>query len=298
VKDIEKVQTAVAYIERNLSKDITLKELGNLTNYSAYHFHRMFQAVVGDPIGVYIRKRRIAKSKDDLINTDKKVIEIALNRNFKSQDTFTRAFKKLYGVTPGEFKRSKSRTEMDMPTLSDSEAEKLFQPRIVYKEEFAVVGIQTLVSFNDIDLSFQNSSAGRIQKMQNDFFSKQIFDIPHRINPQLFITGGIGCGDYGLTMACAEVENIDQIPPGMVGRMIPSNTYAVFTFKGNTSPEKIGPPELAPMYSYAYDVWLKDSDYQVIDSFSFELWDMSSASEKYCKAELYIPIKLRGETAL
>lgn len=200
-------------------------------------------------------------------------------------------------MTPGKFKR-KARIEPDMPTLSDSESEKRFQPRIVYKEEFAVVGVQMLVSFNDIDLSFQVSSADRIQKMQNDFFSKRINEIPHRINEQIFITGGIGCGDYGLTMACAQVKQIGQIPSGMVGRVIPSNTYAVFTFEGNTSPEKVGPSELTPLYRYAYEVWLKDSGYQALDSFSFELWDMSAASEKSCKAELFIPIKQRKETAL
>ncbi|SMC29341.1 transcriptional regulator, AraC family [Clostridium acidisoli DSM 12555] len=101
------IKKSIEYIERNLNNEIGLKDIADKVFLSKYHFHRVFHAVVGESVAEYIRKRRLLKSADELLNTNDKIVDIAFKYQFNSQETFTRAFKKLYGVSPREFRKSK-----------------------------------------------------------------------------------------------------------------------------------------------------------------------------------------------
>lgn len=100
----ERVRKIVDYIEANLNNDITLDDLARQAFFSSYHFHRIFQTMVGESVMEYIRKRRLAKAAAELRFSDKKIVQIALDYNFNSPDTFTRAFKKYYGMTPEKYR--------------------------------------------------------------------------------------------------------------------------------------------------------------------------------------------------
>jgi AraC family transcriptional regulator len=101
------IKKSIEYIERNLNNKIGLKDIADKVFLSKYHFHRVFHAVVGESVAEYIRKRRLLKSANELLNTNDKIVDIAFKYQFNSQETFTRAFKKLYGVSPREFRKSK-----------------------------------------------------------------------------------------------------------------------------------------------------------------------------------------------
>jgi len=101
------IEKSIEYIERNLNKKIELEDLAEKAFLSKYHFHRVFHAIVGEPVGEYVRKRRLSEAASELVNTDDKIVNIALKYQFSSQESFTKAFKKLYGIPPREFRRNK-----------------------------------------------------------------------------------------------------------------------------------------------------------------------------------------------
>lgn len=101
------IKESIEYIEHNLGKKIELKDLADNAFLSKYHFHRIFHSVVGEPVAEYIRKRRLNKAADELLNTDNKIVDIALKYQFNSQEVFTKAFKKFYGIPPREFRRNR-----------------------------------------------------------------------------------------------------------------------------------------------------------------------------------------------
>lgn len=100
-----RVQESVKYIEDNLTNSISLDGLAKQAYFSAYYFHRLFQSVVGEPVMEYIRRKRLLHAADDLLYCDDNIIDIAFKYQFNSQDVFTRAFKRLYGVTPQKYRK-------------------------------------------------------------------------------------------------------------------------------------------------------------------------------------------------
>lgn len=98
------VRTSLDYIEKNLKEHITLKEISYHIKFSSHHFYRVFYAAVGKTVADYVRRRRLAKAASELIYGDKRILDIALEYHFQSQEAFARAFKKIYRVTPGQYR--------------------------------------------------------------------------------------------------------------------------------------------------------------------------------------------------
>ena len=61
--------------------------------------------MVGESLGSYIRRRRLDWAADELASGQRRIIEVALDAGYDSQEAFTRAFERRYGRTPGEYRR-------------------------------------------------------------------------------------------------------------------------------------------------------------------------------------------------
>ncbi|MGM1050243.1 MAG: helix-turn-helix transcriptional regulator [Bacillota bacterium] len=101
-KDI--VDRSVSYIEQHLLEDIRLENVANHAAVSMFHFHRIFQSIVGMSVTEYIRQRRLTHAGGELARTDKRVLDIAIEYKFGTQEAFTRAFKKMFGMPPKQYR--------------------------------------------------------------------------------------------------------------------------------------------------------------------------------------------------
>lgn len=99
------IQKTIHWIESHLHEPISANDIDEVTGFSKYHFHRVFQTSVGMSVTEYIRMRRLANAASTLLNTDERIIDIAFYYQFESQESFTRAFKKLYGLPPGQYRK-------------------------------------------------------------------------------------------------------------------------------------------------------------------------------------------------
>ncbi len=102
---LERVQESLKYIEDNLTNSITLDDLSRQAYFSPYYYHRLFQSIVGESLMEYVRRKRLLYAADNLLYTDNNIVDIAFQYQFKSQDVFSRAFKRLFGVTPNEYRK-------------------------------------------------------------------------------------------------------------------------------------------------------------------------------------------------
>lgn len=105
MKWVQMINSTTDYIEKNIMQNIDLRELARQCGVSYYHFTRMFSMITDYTLKEYIRNRRITLASYDLTNTRDKVIDIALRYGYSSNESFTRAFKKVHGVNPSDVRR-------------------------------------------------------------------------------------------------------------------------------------------------------------------------------------------------
>lgn len=99
------IQKSIAYMEEQLQEEVTLEQIAAHVGFSPYHFHRIFRKEVGMNIADYMRRRRLCYASQLLLYSDESIIDISLNCHFESQEAFTRAFKKMYGMPPGRYRK-------------------------------------------------------------------------------------------------------------------------------------------------------------------------------------------------
>lgn len=105
-KTVIRISNAIDFIERNLDKKLVLEEIAEKAYFSPYHFHRLFKAVTKETVNDFITRKRVEKSASFLLNKkNKTVTEVSEIVGFVTLSSFSRAFKKFYGISPTEFKK-------------------------------------------------------------------------------------------------------------------------------------------------------------------------------------------------
>jgi AraC family transcriptional regulator len=104
---IKRINNIFLFIEENLDKELSLETIANVGFYSPFHLHRIFKAITNETIHTYITRKRIEKTAAILLHqSDITITELSLQYGFNSNSSFTRAFKKFYGISPTEFRKS------------------------------------------------------------------------------------------------------------------------------------------------------------------------------------------------
>lgn len=98
------MQKTIIWLETKLEEPVNNEEIVQLTGYSFFHFHRLFLGKVGMTLSEYVRHRRLTNAANKLIYTDTRILDIAFTYQFESQESFTRAFRKEYGLPPGKYR--------------------------------------------------------------------------------------------------------------------------------------------------------------------------------------------------
>jgi len=97
---IERLNSAINYIEEHLTDEIDYRQLGKIAGCSTYHFQRMFTYMAGIPLSEYIRKRKMSLAAVDLQHGDAKIIDVAIKYGYNSPTAFNRAFQSIHQVAP------------------------------------------------------------------------------------------------------------------------------------------------------------------------------------------------------
>jgi len=100
-----RLRRVLDFIQDNIEKDISLSDLSDLACLSRHHFARAFRKALGSPPNRFISELRFKRAQELLVHTDRSLADIAQSCRFSSQSTFTRAFRRHVGLSPGEFRR-------------------------------------------------------------------------------------------------------------------------------------------------------------------------------------------------
>ncbi|MDW3648824.1 MAG: GyrI-like domain-containing protein [Bacteroidia bacterium] len=157
---IARVNKALQFIDENLDKSLSLEMVAKEANYSPFHFHRIFSTVINEPLNAYISRKKLEKSAAKLIEEkEKSIYEIALDFAWSNNATFSKAFKKYFGLSPTEFrKRSKNFSKIGKTKSKNGQIETSFDTYIrnieSHKEWLSMHGEVEIKQMPDIPIAF------------------------------------------------------------------------------------------------------------------------------------------------
>ncbi len=284
-KDV--ILKSITYIENNLKTEITVLKVAREVCYSLYHFIRLFQSITGFSPKNYIQQRRLTEAANELLNTNKKIVEIAFDFQFGSHESFTRAFRRQFGVNPTEIRNGHLLTSLPLvrPITEDyihqSDEMRSMSPDLIELPDKILVGISFFLSDKTKvpDLSKEwNRLMNEVQTIKNKikpvrYYQVQFWSENQELGGLYFFTG-------------VEVTDTTNINPLFVIKTIPKGKYLRFIHKGFSN--KVG-----YTYKYIYTQFLPGTDFKLTKPFNFEFY-----GEKYkgpynqlSESEIYIPVE-------
>jgi AraC family transcriptional regulator len=259
---ITAIVRAVEFVESHLQEEIAIADMADAAYYSLFHFCRMFNAVVHHTPYDYLMRRRLSEAARELVQTDKKVIEIAFDYQFNSPETFTRAFKRMFSVQPNQWrKQGKLPTRALMPILTQTYLTHLNQgdalkPVLIEKEAFYLAGLMTIVA---------NAEDDKIPLLWELF--TQLITVPQTATNTPYYSIAWYPDDWEQAgyfyMVGVEVSSLEHLAAGCVVKVFPPAHYARFIHKGTWRERQL-------TIAYIYHTWLVKSGKKLVAPIELE----------------------------
>lgn len=109
----ERILKVLLYIQEHLYDELSLDKLAAVSYFSPYHFHRVFKGMIGESVAEYIRRLRLERSAFSIKRTQRSVTDIGLDTGYENLESFIRAFKERFGMSPSAYRESKNKTYED-----------------------------------------------------------------------------------------------------------------------------------------------------------------------------------------
>jgi AraC family transcriptional regulator len=103
-----RLNTITKYIDEHLNENLDLKKLSKMSNFSDYHFHRIFKEHYHETLAAYISRNRVERAAYLLRYTNSPIKDIAYNVGFEFPSSLSKSFKELYNVSPSGYRQNKT----------------------------------------------------------------------------------------------------------------------------------------------------------------------------------------------
>jgi len=280
---LESINKAISYIENNVATDIQLKDIAVQANISQYHFHRVFKSLTGDTTKNFLTRLRLEKAALKLKHSKDEIGQISLDNGYQNHETFTRAFKDYFGLTPLDYRSSISEltsNKQDEYNLANIDLNTLNVAGPVIK------------SIPDLHLAYIRHT-GSYKKVGSSFQRLMLWAATHLVLKLKPVTIGIVHDNPDLTAeqyirfdACVLLSK-EKKPSGEIGyKKIEGGKFAVYTYKGAYE-------NFYPVYDYIYNVCLFNNKFDLVDKPALEWYIKSPPFYKPNNfvTDFYIPIK-------
>ena len=278
------INRVLDYIEDNIDKEINTRVIGQIAYMSEYNFQKMFSILTDIPLGEYIRRRKLSRSLYEICETTHKIIDIAYQYGYESPDSFTKAFKNLFGMTPSTARQYPERLK-SYPKLSVSIKIKggtEVNYKVIEKEAFCVVGLKE---------SYQDLEEG--QKKISDFWDRfNASPDEEKLQKRMSAHQKLGflglcvpqegtAYDYVIGVVTDEKEGEDPFECIEV----PSSKWLVFEAKGTL------PQSVQTTYKEIYESFFPSSQYKLASTPDFEFYPSGNVQSPDYITEIWIPIE-------
>lgn len=227
---IERLNSAINYIEEHLTEEIEYEQLAQVACCSTYHFQRMFGYMAGVSLAEYIRRRRMSLAAVDLLGGDEKIVDIGLKYGYTSPTAFNRAFQSVHGIAPSNVRKSGANVK-SYPPISFKIMVKGVEEmnyRIEKKEEIRIVGISRPLH-KEIEKNFEIVPQMWGKAAEDGTIPK----LAALMNSQpMGLLGVSACGEAEHWKYFIAVASTAPLADGLEEYVIPAATWAIFSGSG------------------------------------------------------------------
>lgn len=275
---VKRMDRVLDYIQEHLDEELSLDRLSSLACFSQYHFHRIFSGMVGESVKAYVRRLRLERAASRLKQTKKGITEIAFEAGFETHESFTRAFKVMFGLSPKHFRQRTWQVRRD-------------KNRKYWKETTMKV---TLITLEAMDVAYIRHRGPYDQCGKAWDILCQWAGSQGLLRPGVKMLG-LSYDDPQVTSpeklrydACIEVNtecSVEEVDSSIARKTIPQGYYAMTTH--------VGPYDtLADTYNELCGQWLPQNGYEIDSRACLEIY-MNSPEETEQEdliTDIYIPL--------
>lgn len=301
---LARINRVLDYIESHLDEKLDLKTLSDVAHFSEYHFHRIFQSLVGENLNQFIRRIRLEKASAAMLaNPDRTITDIAFEYGFSGSSSFARSFRAHFGQSPSLWKEQRLNDNSPIPrpaAKDEREALRISNAASNWTLEYRHPGKNTMPQTTWVLSNGALSGQVRIERLADMHVAyvrsigpykgdaelfRELFDrlfqwaTPHRLledpatkiltmyhdNPEITEE------EHLRISVCITIPEDLQVA-GDIGRTIlKGGQYAVARFR-------LKAPEYAIAWQGVYDAWLPESGFLPDDRPPLELYDRDSES--------------------
>ncbi|MBV7328240.1 AraC family transcriptional regulator [Chloroflexi bacterium TSY] len=287
--DTERLLPVLIHIQTHLEDNLSLEALAQQADLSPFHFHRIFRATIGETVKQYVQRLRLERAAYFLKIQDASIIDVAVCLGYQSHETFTRAFRRQFGIAPKEYRTAHrfvaynkvpDDSALKQPLNEQTTSFSISRVHVCMLEPIEVAFIRHLGAYTETDLSSFDKLIRWIQ--EKGFYDGQ----------NLLI--GIGHDDPTVTPeekvrfdACIEVPKPDKADGEIGFQTIPEGAYATVTYVG---------PYGAAMYQayeYLFHQMQDHKRYNLVGLPAIEIYRTTQINPEYTlnQTDIYLPVE-------
>ncbi len=287
----ELVSKVFSLVESRLHEPLSLEEASSLVGLSSFHLHHVVHELTGQPLIEYLRARRLAASLTDLLESDRRVVDIALDYCFDYEQSFIRAFKRQFGLTPGAYRRDRPVLDVAASLLERTwsalgENGILVSPHTVMIPGYRTVGLKKDFGTDASDVSateLANAAWAAIDRAPGSSFSSS------RFTGIVSQTGGEGSWRYKAGFE-ASVSPTEALRAGLSSFCVPSGRYVSFSWVIRSHPSALRSSDLMEFYRLVFDGYVPSSTNRFPHPWHLELIDLAECSPDFGVFRLAVPV--------
>lgn len=285
------IESSVRYIDDHLKEPLSVETLASQAGFSPYYYCRLFSLYMGMPVMEYVRHRRLAKGASEICE-GRRILDVAMDYGFESHNGFSKAFRKVYGFSPNEYRRRAAPHRPITPnplTGMSVEPSACPQTRIEPREGFYVAGMVIRTSAE------VSSIAQQPAVWKNNWLVEQENRMYALARPkqhgEYYVSFPMENGLYRL-VTCVKIDNPESVDTGLYIDRVPAGLYGIFT----TPPTYDNFAEaVVNIWRYIFEVWLPNSEYSLDPTgLDYEFYDERCHGAPY-SMDICIPLKKKGE---
>lgn len=274
----KRMDKVLHYIQDHLGDELSLEELAGIACFSPFHFHRIFSGMVGESVKSYIRRLRLERAAGRLRQTNAAVTMIAFETGFETHEAFTRAFHKMFGVSPLSYRRA---NQMKMESKHvDYWKEITMKAEIITMEDMNVIFVRHVGPYNLCGAAWEKLCQWAAPKGLMQPGAKILglsFDDPQVTPP-----------DKLRYDACIEIQQLTEVQSPVGIKQIQGGRYAMSTHFGPYD-------KLAETYAQLCGQWIPQNGLEIEDRGCIEIYQNNPEDTEPHDliTDIHIPVKGR-----